>query len=107
MSVHKRRYGSGKTVWFYQFALPGATRQERKRIIETGFATKKEAGDAETKRRIEEQQNRDLNKVGACIAAPPPRRYRRSCRSSLRIMSMKTWHPKPSSDTTSKRHTST
>ena len=57
MSVHKRKYGSGKTVWFYQFALPGATRQQRNRISETGFATKKEAGDAETARRIEERQS--------------------------------------------------
>lgn len=35
MSVHKRRYGSGKTVWFYQFALPGATRQRRNRIVDS------------------------------------------------------------------------
>jgi integrase len=73
MSVHKRKYGSGKTVGFYQFGLPGATRQERKRIIETGFATKKEAVDAETKRRIEEQQKRDLVKMGASVAAPLPK----------------------------------
>jgi integrase len=73
MSVHKRKYDSGKTVWFYQFALPGATRQQRKRIIGTGFATKKQAGDAETNRRIEEQQKRDLAKAGALVAAKLPK----------------------------------
>jgi integrase len=73
MSVYKRKYESGKTVWFYQFALPGATRQRRQRIIESGFATKKEAGDAETKRRIEEQQKRDLAKAGASVAAEIPK----------------------------------
>jgi integrase len=73
MSVNKRKYNSGKTVWGFQFALPGATRQERKRIIETGFATKKEAGDAETKRQIEEQQKRDLSKAGSCVGATLPK----------------------------------
>src|SRR3984893_1642389 len=73
MSVHKRKYRSGKTVWSYQFALPGATRQERNRIFGNGFATKREAEDAEAKRRIEEQQQRDLAKAGASIAAAPPK----------------------------------
>jgi len=71
MSLHKRKYASGKTVWFYQFALPGATRQERKRIIGSGYATKKEALDAETARRTEEQQKRELVKAGANIASVP------------------------------------
>ena len=76
MSVHKRKYGSGKTVWFFQFALPGATRQQRNRIIETGFATKKEAQDAETKRRIDEQQKRELAKAGVSVAAALPKTLR-------------------------------
>jgi integrase len=69
MSVHKRKYDSGKVVWFYQFSLPGATRKQRNRIIETGFATKKEASDAETARRIEEKQKRDLAEAGAPVAS--------------------------------------
>jgi hypothetical protein len=73
MSVHKRKYRSGKTVWSYQFALTGATRQERNRTFGKGFATKREAEDAEAKRRIEEQQQRDLAKAGASIAAAPPK----------------------------------
>ena len=71
MSVHKRKYDSGKTVWFYQFALPGATRTQRNRVIETGFATKREAGDAETARRIEEKQKLDLVKAGGAVAQVP------------------------------------
>jgi integrase len=73
MSVHKRTYNSGKTVWFYQFALPGATRHQRKRIIDAGFATRKEAVDAEIARRIEEWQKRDLAKAGNSVPAEIPR----------------------------------
>jgi len=73
MSVHKRKYRSRKTVWFYQFALPGATRQQRNRVFASGFSTKREAEDAETNRRIEEQQKRDLAKAGATVTAPLPK----------------------------------
>jgi len=73
MSVHKRKYASGRTVWGYQFALPGATRQKRQRIFGTGFATKREASDAETARRIEEKQKRDLETAGSSVAADPPK----------------------------------
>ena len=73
MPVHKRKYRSKKTVWYYDFDLPGATREERTRVSGSGFATKKEAEDAEVQRRIEEQQKRDLAKAGASITAPPPR----------------------------------
>src|ERR1039457_2407670 len=73
MSVYKRKYASGRTVWFYQFSLPGATRQQRQRIFGSGFATKKEAADAETNRRIEERQRRDLKTAGSSIAADPPK----------------------------------
>ena len=73
MSVHKRKYRSGKTVWSYQFALPGATRQERNRIFGNGFATKREAEDAEAKRRTEEQQKGDLAKAGVSVAAEVPK----------------------------------
>jgi integrase len=73
MSVHKRKYDSGKTVWFFQFSLPGANRQQRNRIFGTGFATKKEATDAETARRIEEQRKRELQAAGSSVAADPPK----------------------------------
>src|SRR4051812_11299056 len=73
MSLYKRKYSFGKTVWSYQFALPGATRQDRKRISDTGFTTKKEASDAETARRIEEQQKQKLAKAGVSVRADIPK----------------------------------
>jgi integrase len=73
MPVHKRTYRSRKVVWFYEFNLPGATRQDRIRVSGSGFATKKEAADAEVARQIEEQQKRDLAKAGASIVAAPPK----------------------------------
>src|ERR1039458_6882491 len=47
MPVYKRKYRSGKVVWYYQFAAPGSTRQNQDLITESGFATKQEATDAE------------------------------------------------------------
>src|SRR5688572_10225119 len=73
MPVHKRTYQSGKTVWFYEFNLPGATRQERARVSGSGFTTKATATDAEVARKNEEQQKRDLAKTGAIIAGPAPK----------------------------------
>jgi len=73
MPVHKRTYQSRKTVWFYEFNLPGATRQDRLRVSGSGFTTKKEAEEAEVARRIEEQQKRDLAKAGASVVATPPK----------------------------------
>jgi len=70
MSVHKRKYRSGQVVWFYQFDPPGSTREQRGRVTESGFATKREAEDAEAIRRVEEQQKLDLAKGG--IASPLP-----------------------------------
>jgi integrase len=64
MPVHKRKYRSGKIVWFYQFDIPGSTRTTRLLIKGSGFATKGEATDAEAARRIEEQQTLDLAKRG-------------------------------------------
>jgi hypothetical protein len=64
MPVHKRKYRSGKVVWFYQFDIPGSTRTTRLLIKGSGFATKGEATDAEAARRIEEQQKVDLAKRG-------------------------------------------
>jgi integrase len=73
MSVHKRKYRSGQIVWHYVFDMSGSTREDRVRITGSGFATKREAEDAEANRRIEEQQKRDLAKAGASIAGPVPR----------------------------------
>jgi integrase len=72
MPVHKRKYRSGAVVWFYEFNLPGATRHDRTRVSGSGFATKKEAIDAEIARRLEEQQKRELAKTGSVISAPLP-----------------------------------
>jgi integrase len=55
------------------FSLPGSSRNDRRRISKSGFATKREAADAEALRRIEEQQKLELAKAGAGIAAQPPR----------------------------------
>jgi integrase len=73
MPAYKRKYGSGKTAWYYMFSLPGATRQDRDRVSESGFATKREAEDAEARRRIEEQQKVNLAKAGASVAAALPK----------------------------------
>lgn len=54
------------------FSLPGSSRSDRRRISESGFATKREAEAAEARRRVEEQQKLDLAKAGAGIAAKPP-----------------------------------
>ena len=53
------------------FSLPRSSRNDRRRISESGFATKREAEDAEA-RRDEEQQKLELAKAGAGIAAKPP-----------------------------------
>jgi integrase len=73
MAALKRTYRSGQVVWFYQFDLPGSTREERTRITESGFSTKREAEDAEAIRRVEELRRQDLAKAGASIAAPIPK----------------------------------
>ncbi|MBI3666793.1 MAG: hypothetical protein HY236_11330 [Acidobacteria bacterium] len=73
MPVHKRRYRSGETVWYFDFNAPGSTRETRNRITESGFATKREAEDAEAKRRIEEQETHELAKAGGPIDAPLPK----------------------------------
>jgi hypothetical protein len=71
MSVKKRSYRSGKTVWYYVFDAPGSTRTGRRQITESGFATKREAEDAEAKRRTEEQARVDAVKAGS-VDAPLP-----------------------------------
>lgn len=54
MPVYKRRYDSGKTSWFFKFQPTGATRGTTT-IRGFGYATKREAEEAEWKRRAEEE----------------------------------------------------
>jgi integrase len=59
----KKHTNRGKTTWCFVFDAPGSTRAKRDRIRKFGFATKKEAQDAETAMRVE------LNKT-ECLANP-------------------------------------
>jgi integrase len=72
MSVKKRTYGSGKTVWHYVFDAPGSTRATRRQIKGSGYATKQAAVDAEAARRVEEQKKIELKARGA-VDAPLPK----------------------------------
>ncbi len=65
MSIHKRKYKSGKTVWSYFFDAPGSTWENREQISASGFSTKKQATDAEAKRRIETQKEHESKGVTA------------------------------------------
>jgi integrase len=69
MPVFKRKYGSGRAVWRYMFSAPGSTAQERRLVAESGFASKREAGDAEANRRAQELQKYELAKAGATTVA--------------------------------------
>src|SRR5579862_6949383 len=66
MAVHKRKWKSAsgtQTNWYYVFDAPGSTRESRRQILKSGFASKKEAQDAEAERRIKEQRDFDLQKA--------------------------------------------
>jgi hypothetical protein len=65
MPAFKRKYVSGKVVWRYMFSAPGATAADRRLVAESGFATRREAEDAEAIRRAEELQKYELTKRGA------------------------------------------
>ena len=71
MSVYKRKYKSGTVLWFYKFSPPGSKRGTLP-VRAFGFATKREAEDAEADRRIEEQKKYDLVKSGAGVLAAIP-----------------------------------
>ena len=63
MAIRKRKWKTGqgaKAAWSYCFDAPGSTRTSRKQIFESGFASKKEAQDAETARRIQAQRAYEL-----------------------------------------------
>src|SRR5687767_1136841 len=72
MPVYKRKYISGTVLWFFKFSPPGAARGSLP-VRQFGFATKREAEDAEAQRRIEEQQKYDLVKAGSGVAAALPK----------------------------------
>src|SRR5579864_3700575 len=72
MPVYKRKYDSGTVLWYFKFQPPGAARGSLP-IRQFGFATKREAEDAEANRRIEEQLKFELAKAGSGVAAAPPK----------------------------------
>jgi integrase len=66
MAIRKRKWKTAqgvKTAWSYCFDAPGSTRENRNQVFESGFASKKEATDAEVERRIKEQRDFELQKV--------------------------------------------
>jgi integrase len=72
MAVYKRKYDSGTVLWYFKFQPPGAARGSLP-VREFGFATKREAADAEAIRRAEEQKKYELAKAGSGVAAAPPK----------------------------------
>jgi hypothetical protein len=72
MPVYKHKNRSGAVRWGFMFSLPGSSRKDRRRICESGFATRREAGDAEALRRIEEHQKLKMTKAGSGVAAKAP-----------------------------------
>ncbi len=71
MPVHKRKYESGKVSWYYKFQPTGATRGTPT-IRVFGFGTKREAEDAEWKRKAEEEQKYELARMGTAVDGPIP-----------------------------------
>ena len=71
MPVYKRKYDSGTELWCYKFQPPGAKRGTLP-IREFGFATKRQAQDAERDRRVEEDRKYQLATCGGAVAAPVP-----------------------------------
>ena len=63
MAVHKRKWKSAsgvQTNWYYVFDRPGSTRDNRRQILKSGFASKKAAQDAEAERRLSAQREYNL-----------------------------------------------
>src|ERR1039457_857765 len=75
MSVKKRTYRSGKTVWCYIFDAPGSGRQNRRQIKGSGYASKREATDAEAERRIQAQREFEIKQAVGGVDAPLPRTF--------------------------------
>ncbi|MCC6366888.1 MAG: site-specific integrase [Bryobacterales bacterium] len=72
MPVHKRKR-DGKISWFYKFDGPESTRENRIIIQKWGFATKKEAQDAESEARAEALKKYEMAKAGAGVTAAVPK----------------------------------
>ena len=64
MPAYKYKNRRGANRWGYMFNLPGSSRSNRRRCSAKGFATKREADDAEAQRRIEELQKAEAAKCG-------------------------------------------
>src|ERR1035438_7113698 len=71
MPVYKFKSGSG-IVWYYSFDLAGSGRQGRRRAKASGFATKKEAQDAETARRTDDRWSSQYGWENNCCASSKP-----------------------------------
>src|SRR5579863_9867081 len=93
MSAYKRKYLSGTVLWYYKFQRPGAARGTLP-IREFGFATKREAEDAEAKRRSEEQLKYELAEAGSGVAAAPPQTLATLLEEFLRQYAEKKLAPK-------------
>ena len=65
MSVHKRKYRNGRIVWYYEFSAAGSSRDKRERFTESGFATRKEATDAEAADRLQVQREAEEERRAA------------------------------------------
>lgn len=102
MPVHKRKYRDGRVVWRYKFEAPGSTRDNRTIIAKVGFATKKEAQDAESVARAEVQRKYAMEKAGGSVTAAVPTTLGGSFRSSWRSTLRRNWRPRRSSDTASR-----
>ena len=71
MPVFKRKYPSGRTTWSYQFDAPGSTRQKRNVAKESGFATRKDAQEAEAARRVQIQRQHEAQRAGRLVEETP------------------------------------
>lgn len=64
---HKSK-ATGKVTWSYVFDAPGSSRTDRRQVALYGFATRKEAQEAEMLRKIEVQKAHEASLRGT----PPP-----------------------------------
>jgi integrase len=95
MPVHKYTYrGSKRTAWFYKFDGPGSTREDRHIFRGWGFATKREAEDAERNRYAEELQKIELAKAGSGVAATVPKTLSMLLEEFLRLHAAEKLAPK-------------
>jgi hypothetical protein len=53
MPVFRKRYGSGRKVWRYQFSRPGSDRSHRQFVMKAGFVSRRAVLNAEAKHRAQ------------------------------------------------------